>query len=51
MKSLSGQFLENSGSPKADVDSYNENRCPDNPIQMIFDFTLDLAELEAAAVA
>lgn len=30
---------------KADVDSYNENRRPDRPIQMIFDFTRDLEEL------
>ncbi len=34
---------------KADVDSFNENRSADAPIQMIFDFTLDLEELEAAA--
>jgi hypothetical protein len=33
---------------KSDVDSYNENRTPENPIQVIFDFSLDLAELEAA---
>ena len=32
---------------KVDVDSYNENRTPANPIQMVFDFTQDLAELEA----
>ena len=32
---------------KADVDSYNENRVPSNPIQVVFDFSLDLAELEA----
>ena len=29
---------------KADVDSYNENRSKDNPIQMIFDFTYDIEE-------
>lgn len=34
---------------KVDVDSYNDNRNRAQPIQMIFDFTLDLAELEAAA--
>lgn len=34
---------------KIDVDSYNES-CKDVPaIQMVFDFTMDLAELEAAA--
>jgi hypothetical protein len=31
---------------KRDVDSYNENRKPYRPIQMIFDFTNDLAEIE-----
>jgi len=31
---------------KMDVDSYNENYNKEKPIQMIFDFGLDLAELE-----
>ena len=31
---------------KADVDSFNDNRSVKNPIQMSFDFTLDLLELE-----
>jgi hypothetical protein len=30
-----------------DVESYNENRNPSEPIQMVFDFTLDLEELAA----
>lgn len=34
---------------KVDLDSYNQNRTPDQPIQMIFDFTLDLEELLLAA--
>lgn len=34
---------------KVDVDSYNENVAPAEPIQMVFDFTLDLEELEALA--
>lgn len=34
---------------KMDVDSYNQNANSGEPIQMIFDFTLDLAEIEAAA--
>jgi hypothetical protein len=34
---------------KRDVDSYNENRVADNPIQMVFDFTRDLTEIEALA--
>ena len=34
---------------KTDMDSYNENRNTGRPLQMIFDFTLDLEELEAAA--
>ena len=33
---------------KVDVDSYNQNQNDGKPIQMIFDFTLDLAELELA---
>jgi len=32
---------------KADVDSYNQNKTPKDPIQMVFDFTMDLIELEA----
>ena len=45
------QILGDCRQLKIDVDSYNENRCPDEPIQMIFDFTLDLAELEAVSTA
>ena len=33
---------------KADVDSYNDNASRSDPIQMIFDFTFDLEESEAA---
>ena len=32
---------------KTDVDSYNENRDPDTPIQLELNFTEDIAELEA----
>ena len=32
---------------KNDVDSYNENHNPGKPIQLILDFTQDVAELEA----
>ena len=32
---------------KTDVDSYNENRDPESPIQLILDFTADVAEAEA----
>ncbi|GAJ11034.1 unnamed protein product [marine sediment metagenome] len=32
---------------KADLDSYNQNKNPITPIEMIFDFTSDLMELEA----
>jgi len=35
---------------KTDVDSYNDNQNVGHPIQMIFDFTDDLAELEMDAV-
>jgi len=31
---------------KTDVDSYNDRRCADNPIQVAFDFTVDLEELD-----
>ena len=31
---------------KLDLDSYNENENDDLPIQMVFDFTIDLIELE-----
>ena len=34
---------------KTDVDSYNDAHSAENPIQIVFDFTMDLAELEAAA--
>lgn len=33
---------------KVDVDSYNENRSPDLPIQIVFNFEMDLQELEFA---
>ncbi|MGH6811620.1 MAG: hypothetical protein ACREDM_04525 [Methylocella sp.] len=31
---------------KNDVNSYNERRCPEEPIQVEFNFTVDLEELE-----
>ncbi|MGH6946319.1 MAG: hypothetical protein ACREDZ_03245 [Kiloniellales bacterium] len=31
---------------KNDVDSYNERHCPDQPIQIEFNFSVDLEELE-----
>lgn len=33
---------------KTDIDSFNENRNPERPINMVFDFTLDLEEAELA---
>jgi hypothetical protein len=33
---------------KVDVDSYNDAHSDAEPIQIVFDFTMDLAELEAA---
>lgn len=44
-----GQILGECKQLKYDVDSYNENASPDNPIPMVFDFTYDLAEMEALA--
>lgn len=41
------QILGDCRQLKDDVDSYNENRSPVTPIQMSFDFTNDLLELEA----
>jgi hypothetical protein len=32
---------------KIDVDSYNDAHSAEEPIQMVFDFTMDLAEYEA----
>jgi hypothetical protein len=32
---------------KTDADSFNQNRSPENPIQVVFDFTQDLAEFDA----
>jgi hypothetical protein len=44
-----GQILGECRQLKSDVDSYNQNASPGHPIPMIFDFTDDLAELEALA--
>jgi hypothetical protein len=33
---------------KVDVDSYNDAHANAEPIEIVFDFTMDLAELEAA---
>ena len=32
---------------KTDVDSYNENRDPDEPVQLVLNFTEEVAEIEA----
>ena len=34
---------------KADVDSYNENRNPGPPVQLVLDFTADVQEMEVIA--
>ena len=36
---------------KLDVDSFNDNRSPEQPIPLTFDFTNDLLEIEALAKA
>ncbi|WP_245269108.1 hypothetical protein [Mesorhizobium sp. WSM2561] len=36
---------------KVDVDSYNDASSNEEPIQMDFDFHMDLAEIEAAEAA
>ena len=35
---------------KVDVDSYNDNRSPVEPIQLSLDFTYDVLEMEAVPV-
>jgi hypothetical protein len=45
------QILGDCRQLKADVDSYNDNRQPEEPIQVVFNFTKDLEELEAARKA
>jgi len=45
------QILGDCKQLKTDVDSYNENYSATTPIQMIFDFTEDLAELELVRLA
>jgi len=42
-----GQILGECRQLKSDVDSYNQNASLVNPIPMVFDFTYDLAEMEA----
>ena len=42
------QILGDCKQLKNDVDSYNENRTPIEPIQVVFDFGIDLEELQFA---
>jgi hypothetical protein len=42
------QILGDCKQLKNDVDSYNENRLPEKNIQVVFDFTIDLIELDLA---
>ena len=42
------QILGDCRQLEVDVNYYNQTRSPNEPIQMVFDFTLDLAEIEAA---
>lgn len=44
-----GQILGECRQLKSDVDSYNQNALTSNPIPMSFNFTYDLAEMEAIA--
>jgi hypothetical protein len=46
-----GHILGECRQLKADVDSFNENRAINEPIQLVLDFTDDVAELEAIARA
>jgi pyridoxine/pyridoxamine 5'-phosphate oxidase len=47
-KQRRGQIVADCHQLKTDVDSYNENFNTGRPIQMSFDFTLDLVEIDAA---
>ncbi|MDP1679034.1 MAG: hypothetical protein Q8L02_02745 [Candidatus Nitrotoga sp.] len=42
------QILGDCKQLKNDVDSYNENRLPINPIQVVFNFTIDLEDIALA---
>lgn len=42
------QILGDCNQLKNDIDSYNENRLPPKPIQVVFDFTVDLEEISFA---
>ena len=42
------QIVDDCKQLKMDVDSYNDRNPDETPIQMVFDFTMDLAELAAA---
>jgi hypothetical protein len=43
-----GQIVGDCVQLNTDVNSYNENKCPDKPIPMLFDFRDDVAEAEQA---
>jgi hypothetical protein len=45
------QILGDCHQLKHDVDSFNDNRAAEQPIQTVFDFTRDLAEYDAADAA
>ena len=45
------QILGDCHQLKCDVDSFNDNRSAERPIQMVFDFTRDLTEYDAADAA
>jgi hypothetical protein len=45
------QILGDCHQLKMDVDSYNDGHADETPIQMVFDFTNDLAELEQLDIA
>jgi hypothetical protein len=45
------QILGDCRQLKTDVDSYNDNYNDAEPLQMVFDFTDDLAEDELARIA
>lgn len=48
LKQRRGQILNQCKQLKNDTDFFNANRVPDQPLQMVFNFELDLEEMELA---
>ena len=51
VKQRRGQIVGDCRHLKSDVDSFNDNRWPDDPIQLVLVFIDDVAEIEAGEAA